>query len=105
MTFSGDIQNVEDLNTVLEEINDLESEVNGKIIDDEILSTRKRKEYERHIDYILEAHKKLKDAEDLDVLQGKEEKKRIEAGINTLKSMEAKIQYAFERSDELEESD
>ncbi|KAI1654252.1 hypothetical protein F4813DRAFT_398996 [Daldinia decipiens] len=108
MMFSGAPSTIEDiagLNIVLEDINDLETEVNDKIIEDEILSSKKREMYDQYCEYIVDTYKKLKKAEDLKVFQGRDEQERIQAGIRTLESVESKIQYALERSDALEESD
>lgn len=106
--FSGEpstIEDLQDLDIVLEDINDLETEVNDILVEDEILSSKKMKVYNQYLEYIVEAYKKLKDAEDLEAFQGRNEQERIDAGIRTLKSVEYKIQNAIDQSDELQESD
>ncbi|KAI0121963.1 hypothetical protein F4814DRAFT_445915 [Daldinia grandis] len=111
MMFSGGpatITDIEDLDIVLQDINELEGEVNDNLVEDEILPASKVKLYKQQLDYIVETYHKLRDAEELDAFRGNNEQDRIEAGINTLKSIESKLQEALDESDrlrDLEESD
>ncbi|KAI1483722.1 hypothetical protein K445DRAFT_24344 [Daldinia sp. EC12] len=104
----SEIKTIDDLDTVLSNIGDIESDISGDIVEDEILPSWKEKKFDQSLDWIVEAWNKLKDAEDLDVFKGREEQDRIEAGLRTLKSVESMIQQAIHESDEqreLQESD
>ncbi|KAI1808636.1 hypothetical protein F4811DRAFT_178817 [Daldinia bambusicola] len=98
-----EIKSLDDLDTVLSNIQDLESDIDSQIVPDEILPTWKERMYNQCLDWIVSTWSKLKDAEDLDVFKEQYEQTRIEAALGTLRSIESKIQTAFDESTEQQE--
>ncbi|KAI1469393.1 uncharacterized protein F4812DRAFT_457931 [Daldinia caldariorum] len=98
-----EIKSIDDLETVLSNIMDLESDIEGDIVEDEILPAWKFRKFNECMDWIVDTWKKLNEAEDLDVFRGGYEQARISAALKTLKSIESKIQTAFDESTEQEE--